>query len=81
MSGKKAAAPMRPLIEIGIVVLLVAFGWNQSFRDQWARITGRPQIEAPRKSDRSPAAAPRQLPAPRPRDTGWMWAPSKLDSH
>lgn len=77
---------MKVLLEIAIVFLLIAMGWQQSFRDHWLRISGRPS--APTPAGRA-AARPGGGSAPNvshpisatPEDRSWMWKRTQLDPH
>jgi hypothetical protein len=83
-SYMSARFPMKVLVELLVIVILVAAGWNQSYRLHLERLFGAdssasgrsiraPQTAAPYWS--APAAF-RSSPAP---DNSWLWQRTILD--
>jgi hypothetical protein len=74
---------MKILLEFLFILLLIAVGWRQPYREHANRALGIPV--APPEPKSTPAASratpyPAAAPAPTPvRDSSWMHRPTRLD--
>ena len=77
---------MREALAFVFLIVLICFGWSQSFQDHYEIIfgSGEPAVKAPRVTQVATSFAPataayQPAAAQPPHDRSWMWEKSAMD--